>query len=93
MFWRFLTKKLRLENGAIYVAGSPLARPIGRLGPFPFSLVGLLFTKLGENHVPCPYHLASWRNYQTNGNQNTGISVYSFFILAIFLCSPLSLKF
>ena len=49
-FWRFLTKKLRLENVAfslnlsIYVVGSPLARPLGRLGPLPHSLVGLVLS-------------------------------------------------
>ena len=54
-------------------------------------------TKPGENLVPCPSHLEPCRRTikrsQKNGNQKTGISVYSFFILAIFLCSPLSLKF
>ena len=53
--WGFSAVAFSL-NFSIYVAGSPLARPIGRLGPFPLSLVGLFFTKPGENLVTCPYH-------------------------------------
>ena len=39
-------------NFSIYVVGSPLACPLGRLGPLPPSLVGL-FIKPGNNLVTC----------------------------------------
>ena len=48
-------------NFPIYVAGSPLARPLGRLGPLPLSLVGL-FIKPGNNLVTCTDSLElCWR--------------------------------
>ena len=48
-------------NSLIYVAGSPLARPLCRLGPLPLSLVGL-FIKPGNNLVTCTDSLElCWR--------------------------------
>ena len=74
---------MSLENGAfpfslnfsIYVVGSALARPLGRLGPLPHSLVGLV---LSNQETTSNLVQTSWNFVEglcISGNPNKGYSV------------------
>ena len=60
---------------SIYVVGSPLARPLGRLGPLPHSLVGLVLSNQAttSNLVQLPWNFVE--GFCISGNPNKGNSV------------------
>ena len=64
-------------NVSIYVVGSPLACPLGRLGPLPHSLVGRVFSnhETTSNLVQIPWNFVE--GFCTSGNPNKGNSVIS----------------
>ena len=62
---------------SIYVVGSPLACPLGRLGPLPHPLVSLVSTTPATtlNHVQTPWNFVE--EFGIAGNPNKGHSVSS----------------
>ena len=64
-------------NFSIYVVGSPLACPLGRLGPLPYSLVGRVFSnqETTSNLVQIPWNVVE--GFGIAGNPNKGNSVIS----------------
>ena len=62
-------------NFSLYVVGSPLARPLGRLGPLPHSLVGLVLSnqETTSNLVQIPWNFVE--GLCISGNPNKGNSV------------------
>ena len=64
-------------NFSIYVVGSPLACPLGRLGPFPHPLVSLVSANHATtlNLVQLPWNFVA--EFGVAGNPNKGYSVCS----------------
>ena len=64
-------------NFSIYVVGSPLACPLGRLGPLPHSLVSRVFSNQAttSNLVQIPWNFVE--EFGIAGNPNKGNSVIS----------------
>ena len=62
-------------NFSIYVVGSPLARPLGRLGPLPHSLVGLVLSNQETTSNLVHTSLNSVEGLCISGNTNKGNSV------------------
>ena len=64
-------------NFSIYVVGSPLACPLGRLGPFPHPLVSLVSANHATtlNLVQPPWNFVA--EFGIAGNPNKGYSVSS----------------
>ena len=64
-------------NFSIYVVGSPLACPLGRLGPLPHSLVGLVLSNQETTSNLVQTSLNFVEGLYISGNPNKGNSVLS----------------